>query len=342
MGLFGKKLTDEERIQKNIEVQQAEVEVTDANKRDEDSLGDSKLAVEVTKLKAQLEGLNEQRKATNERFSRLSEELGELRGMSVETNKGVSRIEAASTKAIDLVESVRPEELMIEVRKIDSKIEALKANLEGNEIMMSDSMKELKNIRRKMDFYKGAEQIAKMNDEVKKEIIDIKKSESVIERHSNKVESIYIDVEKKYSELDQFISVSKELQRTFEKLASDVDKLRVKVEDSVEKKELVKLISKFNDFEKHTTNILNLIDKKTRSNTDAINREFAKISAKVDVKVDSALEDLNLKVEKPKEEQAIDIDQPVKEKKKFSFGNFIKSKKEESKEDEAKTSSSSD
>ena len=100
MGLFKKKLSDEELIKKNIESQQAELEEKEAAKNKKgDDLGDSKLGVEITKIKAQLEGLNEQRQAVNERFSRISEEIGEIRGMGMDTNKAVGNIEASATKA---------------------------------------------------------------------------------------------------------------------------------------------------------------------------------------------------------------------------------------------------
>jgi len=325
MGLFKKKLSDEELIQKNIDAQQAEAQATnDTGNKEDNGLGDSKLGVEITKLQAQLEGLNEQRKATNERFSRNSEEVGELRGMIIETNKAVTKIEAAATKAIDLVESVKPEELMIEVRKLDSKIEALKANLESNETMSADIMKEVKEMRRKMDFYKGVEQIAKMNEEVKKELIDIKKTESVIERHSNKVESIFIEVEKKYSELDKFTDVTKDLQRGFEKTQDDTNKLRVKVQNSAEKKEVVSLIAKFNDFEKHTSNLINLLDQKSKSTMDEIHKEAERIKNDADAKVNSAIKRLNIAVEEKSEEET--ANEEIPKKKKPNIFGFLKKK----------------
>jgi len=343
MGLFKKKLSDEELIQQNISAQQAEIENTGSDKKD-DGLGDSKLAVEITKLKAQLEGLNEQRKATNERFSHISEEIGELRGMIVETNKAVGRIEAAATKAIDLVQSVKPEELMIEVRKADSKIEALKANVESNETITGDVMKSLKEMRKKMDFYKGVEQIAKMNEEIKNELIDIKKVESVIDRHSSKVETIFIDVEKKYTELDKYSDTAKDLQRSFGKLQSDVDKLRVKSEEAARKQELVKLISKFNDFEKHTTNIINLLEDKSKSTTQDINKQLNKKTEQIDKTVNEALAKLNSgiqiksdKVEIPEEIENTSTsdsgESTEKTEKKNLFG-FLK--KKEKKEEENK------
>ena len=299
MGLFKKKLSDEELIKKNIEAQQAELEEKEAAKnKKEDDLGDSKLGVEVTKIKAQLEGLNEQRQAVNERFSRISEEMGEVRGMLMDTNKSVGNIEASATKAIDLVESVKPDQLMLEVRKQDSKIESLKAGIESSESLMRDMMKEVKEMRKKIDFYKGIEQVAKLNEEIKAELIQIKKIESVIDRHSNKVETIYIEVEKKYTEFDKFNDNVKDLKRNFDKLMNDFDKIKVKLEDKTDKKELVTLVNKFNDFEKHTTNLINLMDKRSKTTSDEINMNVKSMKNEIRKKIDSAIKQLNLEVEK--------------------------------------------
>ena len=317
MGLFKKKLSDEELIKKNIEAQQAELEEKEAakNKKDDD-LGDSKLGIEVTKIKAQLEGLNEQRQAVNERFSRMSEEMGEVRGMIMDTNKSVGNIEASATKAIDLVESVRPDQLMLEVRKQDSKIESLKAGIESSESLMRDMMKEVKEMRKKIDFYKGIEQVAKLNEEIKGELIQIKKIESVIDRHSNKVETIYIEVEKKFTEFDKFNDNVKELKRNFDKLQNDFDKIKVKLEDKTDKKELVKVINKFSDFEKHTTNIINLMDKRSKSIGEEITKRMNSVKNEVRKKVDSAIRQLNLEVEKVEEEPEQKTEAPSAEEKK--------------------------
>jgi len=191
-----------------------------------------------------------------------------------------------------------------------------------------------------MDFYKGVEQIAKMNEEVKKELINIKKTESVIERHSNKVESIFIEVEKKYSELDKFTDVTKDLQRGFEKIQDDTNKLRVKVQNSAEKKEVVSLIAKFNDFEKHTSNLINLLDQKSKSMMDEIHKEAERIKNTADSKVNSAIKRLNITVEENSEEDT--ANEEISKKKKPNIFGFLKKKetkknKEESKEEESES-----
>ena len=299
MGLFKKKLSDEEMIKKNIEAQQAELEEKEAAKnKKNDDLGDSKLGIEVTKIKAQLEGLNEQRQAVNERFSRMNEEIGEIRGMMMDTNKSVGNIEASATKAIDLVESVKPDQLMLEVRKQDSKIESVKAGVESSESLMRDMMKEVKEMRKKIDFYKGIEQVNKLNEEIKAELIDIKKIEGIIERHSNKVETIYIEVEKKFVEFDKFNDSVKDLKRSFDKMQSDFDKIKIKLEDKTDKKELLKFITKFNDFEKHTNSVINLMDERSKSTHEDVKKHMNTLKTEIKSKLDSAIKQLNLEVEK--------------------------------------------
>ena len=154
MGIFKKK-KKEETSEEDIE------EETEEPKKEENlSLGNPKLDIELTKIKGQIEGFAELRKANSERFTRISEQVGELRGMIMDTNKAIGSIEVASTKAADLVESVQPQKLMVELRKEDGKVEALKANIESNEALMKDLFSEMKKIRSYMLFFNRAHEVS--------------------------------------------------------------------------------------------------------------------------------------------------------------------------------------
>ncbi len=330
-GLFKKKLSDEEAISQNIAQQQAEAQ-EDTTKKKEDDMGDSKIAMEVTKIKAQLEGLNEQRQAVNERFTKINEEIGEIRGMVMDTNKAVGNIEASATKAIDVVESVEPDKLMGEVRKQDGKTEALKANIESNETLMKDMMSEVKEIRKRMDFFKGVEQLVKMNNEIKQELIDIKKIEGNVQRQGSKVETIFIEVEKKFGEFDRFNDVTKDLKKSMDKLQGDVDKLRVKIEDKSDRKELNKYIKKFNDFEKHTTNVINLLDERSKNSVDTITSKYQKLVSNTESVLNSAIQQLGLEAEKAGKEV------PASLKPKKSWKDFFKRDKKQTEQTQTPSS----
>ena len=285
MGLFSRKKIDRDEIIKEG-IAAAEAAASAEEKTGEEiKTGNEKVDIELTKIKAQLDSFSEIRKANAERFARISEQLGEMRGMIVDTNKAMSKIEVAATKAVDLVESVHPEKLMIEVRKQDGKIEALRANIESNEAIMKDLMAEIKKMREQMNFYKGVEQVAELNEEVKGELANIKKMEAVIERHADKVETIFLETSRKFAALDKLNDVIADLQATVKKLSTDFDKFRVKLETKEDKKEFVKLVDKFNDFEKHTTNLLKLLDERSKTVKEELERDFKRLKRKLERKL---------------------------------------------------------
>jgi DNA repair exonuclease SbcCD ATPase subunit len=285
MGLFGG--GGKSRDQMIAEAAELNVQQAVEEKKEDATTGNAKIDIEFAKIKGQLDSFAEVRKATTERFSRISEQMGELRGMIIDTNKAMGKVEVSSTKAIDLVESVHPEKLMIEVRKQDGKIEALRANIESNEAIMKDLMLELKKMRDRMNFYKGVEQVIAMNEEIKQELATIKRVEANVERHADKIETVFIEVEKKFTEFEKFNDAVKDLDKQQKKIASDFEKIRVKVELKLERKDFLDLLDKFNDFEKHTTNLLKLLDERNKTIKQEIDAEFKNLEIEYRKKLDA-------------------------------------------------------
>jgi hypothetical protein len=286
---FGKKKTGSES-------QKEQGDESDESEEEKPAVSGN-VEAELTKIKSSLEALNEVRKANADQFTRTSEQIGELRGALMDTNKAVGAIEVASSRAIDMVNTVQPDKLMIEVRKMDGKIEALRANIEANETIMKDIMREMKEIRAQMGFYKGVDQVVKMNNEIKQELIEIKKTEGIVGKHADKVETIFVEVEKKFYDFEKFNDAVKELDRAFRKISSDFDKTRVNVDEKADKKEFVKMVDKFTDFEKHTSNILKLLDQKSRVTVTELNNSFDGLKKQLEKKYDKKIEIKPLTVE---------------------------------------------
>jgi len=285
MGIFGG--GGKTRDQIIAEAADLDAQSVPEEKKEDATTGNARIDIEFAKIKGQLDSFNEVRKATTERFSRMSEQLGELRGMIVDTNKTMGKVEVSSTKAIDLVESVHPEKLMIEVRKQDGKVEALRANIESNEAIMKDLMLELKKMRDRMGFYKGIEQVMAMNEEIKQELATIKRVEANIERHADRVETVFIEVEKKFASFDKYDETMKDLDKMFKKLASDFERIRVKIEMKLERKDFLDLLDKFNDFEKHTTNLLKLLDERNKTVKQEVDAQFKGMEKEYRKKLDA-------------------------------------------------------
>ena len=215
-------------------------------KLDLDSKAD--ISIQVAKLAAKVESMLDIRKSYSERFTMFSEQLGELRGMILDNSKQIQKMEVSSTKAIELVNEVQPEKFMSQIRKIEATADALKASLESKEAIMKDITEELQKIRKQMSFYRGIEQVTKLNEEIKKDLFKIKKVQSEVERHSDKTESIFIDLQKKYGQLDNYASAIEEFEKMTKDLARNFDKIQLHMEEKAEKKEISDIKNKVESF----------------------------------------------------------------------------------------------
>lgn len=203
-----------------------------------------KLSTEVDRLKAGQEAFQEVRKSFTERFTRVSEQIGELRSMILDRDRTIQTLELKSVKAVDLVESIRPDKFMMDLERQNVRIEAIKANLEGNEAILDQVMEELKEMRRKISFFRGIEEIITLSEEIKKELIGIKKVEGTINIQTDKVQTIYSEMRKKIQDLDSFNLQIQEAKVNIEQNASDVDYIKSKMLGFAEKEELDSLLDK--------------------------------------------------------------------------------------------------
>ncbi len=278
MGLFGlgkKKEEEEQNSAEGADEEPEEEEPTNETQTSTapSSAGEGIILAEITKIKAQLDSLSEMRKLTSERFTRISEQMGELRGMIMDTNRALQNIEVKTTKAIDLVETVQPDKMMIELQKSDAKVEALKAAIESNDTIMKTFRDQLKDFRRQISVFQGIEQTVKLSDDVKKELLEIKKVEALVQRHASRVDDIFVEVSKKFGEYENFQSKASELDKGFKHIVSDFDGIKVKLAGLSAKKDLENLISKFNEFEKHAGNVLVIMDKRFEAQEKKVNEK---------------------------------------------------------------------
>ncbi len=256
------------------------------------SLG--KLSADVEKLKAQFSTFYEMQKASTTRFSMINEQIGELRAMHIERDKDSKYLEAKAQQAIDLVKTVQPDKLMIDLKKGDAKIDALRAGIESNENIINNVLKELREMRNLITVFRGMEQVVKLNEEVKAELAEIKKVNALVQRHADHVETIFSEMQKKSADFERLKGLTEDLDKSAKQLTSDFDSMNIKVANFASKKEVENLISRFDTFEKHANNILTLMN----SRMDTFRREFnIEITKKLE-KTDKLLKGFDLLAQK--------------------------------------------
>ncbi|MCF7910315.1 hypothetical protein K9L16_01430 [Candidatus Pacearchaeota archaeon] len=262
--------TKEETPEEPVSDSEASAAKEEKSLEDTESSGGGKnassasMGAEIERIKASIDALGEIRKSFGERFNHISENIGELRQMILERDKSMQEIELKALKASDLVSTVQPEKIMIEIQKQEAKIEALNANLEGNESIMDKIMEELKEVKRKIKFFRGVEEIAKLSEETKKDLIELKKTESRININTDKVETIYVEMRKKFQSLDMLDSELKELKVMGEQNMKDIGALKDKTATLASKEDLDGLVQKV----KRYIDMLKELEKKSSMTKD--------------------------------------------------------------------------
>lgn len=228
----------QENVEKGKEIREEPVEQSRSLDRDEII---RKLTMDVDKLKAQVEAFNQMRQVQEQRFQRISEEIGDIRRSSIEREREMNIVKLEATKACDLVGSVQPEKLMINLEKEKIKIEELTAMHEANKKLISYMADEIKKLRNDISAFRGTESLIKLNDDVKAELNSVKKIQLTVEKHADKVEDIFINLQKKFSDFLKLSDEFKSLQNSFNAVMKDANSFKTDFESLATKNDLAKL-----------------------------------------------------------------------------------------------------
>ncbi|PIU72470.1 hypothetical protein COS79_02740 [Candidatus Woesearchaeota archaeon CG06_land_8_20_14_3_00_33_13] len=277
--MFFKKKKKEDEEPEDIE-DEADDNPTVSQNQGTGDISIGRLTADIEKLKAQFKTFYEMQKSSNERFTMINEQVGELRAMILDRDKDSKLVEAKATQAIDLVETVQPDKLMIELRKIDNKIEMMKPPMETNEIIINNTIAELKEIRTRISAFKGIEEAMKLGEEVKKGWIQNKKIDADIAKHASKVETIYSEMWKQFNELQKISGIISDLDKSIKQVSSEVDSIKVKMTSLSNKKEFESLIVKFETFEKHAEGVISALNNKISDFEQDFNKNFNEKTAK--------------------------------------------------------------
>ena len=116
----------------------------------ETKLTSANYIIELEKLRARFEGIEQFREAYNEKLANFSEKIGELRNALIEKEKDINEMKVAALRAVEMVKEVQPEKLMNLAQKQQVRIDTLKTVLESKEVLFERLAQEIKNMRTKL------------------------------------------------------------------------------------------------------------------------------------------------------------------------------------------------
>ncbi len=244
----------EENVRGSKEPEAAEPVQREIIPRDPDDVT-KKIGMDIDKLKAEVQSFREIRQLNEQRFQRMSEEIGDLRRSGVEMEKGMNRMRMESSRAVDLVGSVQPEKLRMDLEKEDAKVTKLEAKLKADEELMGHIADEIKTLKAETAAFRGTEAVIQLNEEIKEELANIKRVELSVEKHADKVEELYVNMQKRFNEFLKMSEKFESLEKSFNVFMKDASKMKVHFDELVTKDDISKIKG---EFEASVTSIKNI------------------------------------------------------------------------------------
>lgn len=192
------------------------------------------IQVEIERLWGQVAAVREQIAVAGEHSNRLNEEIGEVRAIAIEQEKNSNDLKIQAERAASLVESVQPDQLRKEIRRIDARLDEMAGMDEKLERTQQTVMEEMRLMRERMEVVRGGETLLNLNEEVKGELNAVRKLETLTAQHADSVESIYLETQKGLSEIKSMKETIAEAHAEIAKFATEVTDLRKKVATAAE------------------------------------------------------------------------------------------------------------
>jgi myosin heavy subunit len=272
--LFKKKKPAEEE---NADSEESESTSDSGGSGGDSGMNVGALVADIAKIKATLDSLKEIRKANAERFATINEQIGEIRGQVMDANRNMGVLEVKVAKAADLVESVHPDKLMIQVQKIDGKVQAQRGLIESKDAMIQNIMDQLKSMRNQMKVFKGIEEVLKLNADVKTEVMNMKKLTAVVERHTDRVENVFVESQKTFKDFNDQIAQVSIIQSQMKDVGAKLDKLEVKSAKFLETKKFEQRMGELDRLGKRMKSAADEAENRLKS----LNTEFGQLKGEL-------------------------------------------------------------
>lgn len=195
-------------------------------------------SLEAEKLEGRIESIVQWINQFYERFSFISESIGELRAMSVANEKKISEGLLDAEKVIDIVKEVKPERLRIDYQKLDNKILFIEQKIEANNQLFASLMEEIKDLRRKSSIFVGTDALMQLNEDTKKEMIEVQKISTMSRMYADKSEQLFLELKRGMAESEKAIALVKNYETVIGDIRKEIEKVKINVNDVADKDDL--------------------------------------------------------------------------------------------------------
>ena len=209
--------------------------------------------LEMEKIKGRIESVVEWINQFYERFSYVSESIGELRAMNVENEKKIMGATKEAEKVVDIVKEVKPAELRLDYQKIDMRMQAFEEKVAGNRQFMEELMNVVGDLKRNSEIFVGTESLMKLNEDTKKDLVEMQKINARTKMHADKSQEIFMELKTGFADSQKLAAIVDNLEGSYSGLREEIERVKLNHETVINQ-------ASFADFKKTFGNKIAILD----------------------------------------------------------------------------------
>jgi DNA repair exonuclease SbcCD ATPase subunit len=204
-------------------------------------LSPSDVLIRTEKLEAKLETINANITGTQDRISRLSEEIGELRAMIIEREKKFTDIETEFEKIKGEVSVIRPQTISKNIESFETRLTKIDAQIEKNGLFITKLSEEIKEFRTRLKSIQSLENVAEVMKKVQEKAADVEQSKRHATRMAAKAEKMFLELDKRLPELEKSMDRIAQMEEVNKDLIKITDELSIKLKTAIHREDLEKV-----------------------------------------------------------------------------------------------------
>lgn len=254
--------------------------------------------IKIDLLREQINAIREMSRAVDERLSRLNESIGEVREMSMNTEKDFRELELKTDKALTIIQETEPEKINAKMERTNAVMEKQQGRLDELKSVMDVIREKQVEISKKFALIQGAETLIQLNNEIREELVNLKKLSAKTERDADRVESIYVNYQKEFAEINAMKDRAESIEKLQRDIVKEIDEVRAKMQTFVDRKTLEDVKKTQEDVIKKIE-LMNKISAEVSMNRDKaevlVNQLKEKLSSRFDP--ESAIKEIKKRIE---------------------------------------------
>jgi chromosome segregation ATPase len=279
---------------------------------------EDEIFVSVEKIQAKLETLEGLRQATEEKISRISEEIGELRSSILEKDKTFNQVESGFEKVREIFQELQPKKIRADLDRKEDAIEKVNAKVESFDTKIADMKKKMDDVVAIMEKIKDLKNVVAVSETISKKMAKIEDERKEMTKLAAKVESMFSEITEKMTEFHNYRGKIEFSAESMHDMMKSLDMLEVKVENSLSKDDAKKIDDRIEQLETDLTDKIQLVrdivddlvtslkkggvkdmlKEAGKTRMDEINKKFSKIE-----NYEKALKETNDQLTKLREEK---------------------------------------